>query len=282
MKVAVVAWKLRRVRRDSEFFSHYYDFVEQAHAREAEWIIFPELPVLELLHLVPDLREQDVPKYLAQYAEGIEEWLLRISANSGLTIVSGSHFRETDEGIVNACGIASPDGRLIFSYKNNLTTYEREVWTLRRGEGLSRLQDHRVGVTICYDSEFPESGRALAEEGVLLQAVPAFTETRHGHQRVRFCCQARATENQVFVAHAALIGDLGREPVPTTYGSSAILTPSISPFPYSAVLDETPLNQEGIAFADLDFDALLAARDAGDVRNWNDRRQSGWPLTRFS
>src|SRR3569832_94081 len=127
------------------------------------------------------------------------------------------------------------------------------MWQRVPGQNLIRMHDSRLGVTICYDSEFPESGRALAEEGVLVQCVPAFTETQRGFQRVRWSCRARAIENQNFVVHASLVGSLGREPAPSTYGSSAILTPSIEPFPIEAVLAETELGEEGVIVADLDL-----------------------------
>ncbi len=280
LRVGAVAWKLRRVRSDGEFFAHLFDFVESAHRQGVEVLVFPELFVLELLSLEPGLAEKDVPKYLIQYDEVIQDWVARISKSSGLTLVAGSQFRENGEGILNTCVIGHPEYGLVRGDKNNLTAYERDVWRLRSGHGLARPHDHRLGVTICYDCEFPESGRSLAEEGVLVQCVPAFTETQQGFQRVRWCCQARAVENQNFVVHASLLGSLGREPVPQTYGSSAILCPSIEPFPANAVLDETPLNEEGMAVADLNFDDLARAREEGDVTNWKDRHRGDWTQIR--
>jgi predicted amidohydrolase len=175
--------------------------------------------------------------------------------------------------------VAHPQLGTALTEKNNLTNYEQEIWGLARGSGLVMLPDTKLGVTICYDCEFPESGRALAENGVLLQCVPAYTETEHGFHRVRHCSHARAIENQIFVAHSSLIGDIGREPVPSTYGSSAILSPTIEPFPANGVLAETQPNVEGIAIANLDFDQLLEARQLGDVRNWHDRLNSDWRFT---
>jgi predicted amidohydrolase len=278
IRVAAVNWKLRHVRRDSEFFGHFYDLVEKAHAAGAAIIVVPELMVLELLHLEPKLKEVDVPRYLMQYSDAIEAWIQRISENSGLVLVGGSHFKETPEGIVNACAIGHPSLGLVIGAKNNLTQYEKEMWGLATGNSLVKLPDRRVGVTICYDSEFPEAGRALAEEGVTIQCVPAFTETAHGFHRVRYSCHARAVENQVYVVHSSLVGDLGREPVPGTYGSSAILAPPLSQFPANGILAETPVNEEEIVIADLDMDLLEEARATGDVRNWHDRKSSDWPM----
>ena len=278
IRVAAVNWKLRQIRRDSEFFGHFYDLVEKAHAAGAAIIVVPELMVLELLHLEPKLKEIDVPRYLIQFSDAIEAWIQRISENSGLVLVGGSHFKETPAGIVNACAIGHPSLGLVTGTKNNLTQYEKEMWGLATGNSLAKLPDRRVGVAICYDSEFPEAGRALAEEGVTIQCVPAFTETEHGFHRVRYSCHARAVENQVYVVHSSLVGDIGREPVPSTFGSSAILCPPLRQFPANGVLAETPLNEEEIVIADLDMDLLEEARATGDVRNWHDRKSSSWPM----
>lgn len=282
IRVAAVAWKLRDIRSDSEFFGHFYDLVNEAHRQEAEVVVLPELQVLELLNIEKDLAEHKAARYLAQYADAMEDWLKRISCSSGMTLVGGSYFKENGSGLVNVCAVADPGRGLSLGTKNNLTAYERDVWKLHSGQGLAKPHDPRLGVTICYDSEFPESGRALAEEGVLVQCVPAFTETKRGFQRVRWSCKARAIENQNFVVHSSLLGSLGRQPVPSTYGSSAILTPSIEPFPVSAVLAETKLGEEGVVVADLDLDMLEEARESGDVRNWNDRHRGDWLLRRES
>lgn len=280
MRVAVVAWKLRDIRSDSEFFGHFYDLVNEAHQKGAEVVVMPAMIVLELLNIEPELAEHKAAKYLAQYAGALEDWLDRISRSSGMSLVGGTYFKEIHDGISNVVAIADPERGLTFGVKNNLAAYERQMWGLNPGKGLAKPHDARVGVTICYDSEFPESGRSLAEEGVLIQCVPAFTETQAGFQRVRWSCKARAIENQNFVIHASLVGSLGRQPVPSSYGTSAILTPSIEPFPIEAVLAETDLGEEGVVVADLDLSALEEVRETGMVRNWNDRHRGDWLMRR--
>jgi predicted amidohydrolase len=277
MRVASVAWKIRPVRGDSDYFGHFYDLVEEAHAEAAEVVVMPELHVLEMLPLAPMVRELDAAIYLAQYADAIESWIKRISDSSGLIIVGGSHFRETEAGIKNVCAIGIPGEPLVIAEKNNLTCYEQDAWDILPGHGIVTLP-RGLGVTICYDSEFPEASRALAEAGALIQCVPSWTETQRGFQRVRWACLSRAVENQIFTIHSSLVGDLGRQPVPSTYGSSAIICPSVDPFPVEAILRETPLNEEGVVVADLDFDMLHEAREEGEVSNWNDRDKSTWTV----
>jgi predicted amidohydrolase len=277
MRVATVAWKIRHVRGDSGYFGHFYDLVSAAHDEGAEVVVFPELHVLELLPLARDLDAKDAAKYLVQYSEAVEGWIDRISNSSGMVIVGGSHFKQSEQGIKNVCATAAPGQGLFFSEKNNLTNYEKRPWRLANGSGLARLP-RQLGVTVCYDCEFPESGRVLAEDGMLVQCVPSWTETQRGFQRVRWSCLARALENQLFVVHSSLVGDLGVEPVPMTYGSSAIIAPCVDPFPFDPVLRETVLNEEGVVIADLDFEMLRAARREGEVSNWDDRAKGDWTL----
>jgi len=277
-RAAAAAWKIRHVRSDSKYFAHFYDLVSAAHDEGANLVVVPELHVLELLPIEPDLDVRKAAKYLAQYAEAVEGWIKRISDSSGMIIVGGSHFKETPDGIKNVCAIGIPEQDLVFSEKNNLTEYERQVWDIQEGSGLASLPGN-LGVTVCYDSEFPEAGRALAESGTLVHCVPSWTETQRGFQRVRWCCQARAVENQNFVIHSSLLGGLGYEPVPHTYGSSAIIAPSVEPFPVNPVLRETEMNEEGVIIADLDFEMLEEARTNGEVCNWRDRHSGTWTLT---
>jgi predicted amidohydrolase len=277
VRVAAVNWKLRAIRSDGAFWNHAYEFIERANDDGAQLVVLPELFSLELLYLQPRLRAVDCPKYLVQYWDDAVQWLSRMAQNSGMAIVGGSHFRRTDEGIMNVCPIAYPDGQVFFQEKNKLTVYERSDWSILPGYGVQPLPG-RLGVSVCYDCEFPEGPRQLAEDGMLIHAVPAWTETRRGFQRVRWSGLARAIENQVFVIHASLVGDIGREPIPESYGTSAIIAPSIAPFPMEAVLAESKLNEDDVIVEGLDIDALYASRNEGEVTNWQDRDASSWEL----
>ncbi len=277
VRAAAVNWNLRKIRSDGQFWNHAYEFLEQADNDGAQLVVFPELFSLELLSLEPQLKEKDSPRYLVQYWNDIVQWLTRMAQNSGMAIVGGSHFYEAEDGYLNVCPIAYPDGKVYLQEKNKLTVYERNDWSLLGGFGVQPLPG-RLGVSVCYDCEFPEGVRVLAENGMLIHAVPAWTETRRGFQRVRWSCQARAVENQTFVIHSSLVGDIGKEPVPESYGTSAIIAPSMAPFPMEAILAESKLNEDDVIVAGLDIDALFASRNEGEVMNWQDRDCSTWEL----
>lgn len=267
MRVAAVSWSIRPIAREEEFYAHLSELVGRAAEARAELIVLPELPVLELLALEPNLPQDEIAPWLASHASTYRAELSRLERETGALIVGGSHI----EGRRNVCSFGSR-----VQSKNVLTQWELSEWGLEPGAGMVLYGG--IGVTICYDVEFPLAGRAVAEAGAKVLCVPSFTETQHGFQRVRWSSQARAIENQIFVVHASLVGSLGREPVPSTYGSSAILTPSVPPFPESAILAETPFGEEGFAVAELEFDDLRKCREEGDVRNWHDRDKGDWAV----
>lgn len=270
IRAAAVNWEIRQISGFDGFIAHMDELIDAAAGQGAQLIVLPECIDLERLAYASDVSDEQVRFFLSKDTGNTFHYLQNISAEKNITIVGGSHLFDTGAGIVNRCPIAK-NGELYFQDKINLTQYEISPWGLQPGTGMYPVGE--IGVTICYDSEFPSSGRNLAEAGVLVQCIPAYTETQHGFQRVRFCGAARAVEHQNYVIHASLVGNLGREPITHTYGSSAILSPSIEPFPINAVLAETAYNAEAIAIADLDLDLLHQIRNQGDVRNWNDRNK---------
>lgn len=276
IRAAAINWEIRAISNFDGFIQHMDELIDAATGQGAELIVLPECIDLERLSYAPGMKDSEIKDFLVQDAGNTFHYLQNISAKKNITVIGGSHLFDTGAGVVNRCPIAK-NGELIFQDKINLTQYELHEWGIVGGKGLAPVGD--IGVTVCYDCEFPQSGRNLAEAGVLVHCVPAYTETRRGFQRVRWSCAARAIENQVYVLHASLVGSLGREPVMQTHGSSAILCPSVAPFPESAVLAETAFGVEAIAFAELDLDKLEISRNSDDVRNWHDRDTGDFGVT---
>jgi predicted amidohydrolase len=277
-RVASVAWGVAQIAHVDEFFQHLRRLVEDAAKREASVVVLPELFEVELLKAMPDGASHEVAEKLAHFAPVIDDALRQLSRTLRITLIGGSYIRSIPSGFVNVCPVAAPDGALYLQPKNSRTQWEIAPWGLQQQFGLLRFPDPRLGVLVCYDSEFPEAARALAERGVQLLCVPSYTESQHGYQRVNWSCKARAVENEIFVAQAAIVGEIECFGLGTGYGQSSIIAPSKDPFPPSAILAETPLNREGIAVADVDFQSLAECRASGDARPWSDRHLAPWTV----
>lgn len=277
MRVAAVSWEIRPVQSLSEFLGHLENLVAFAVRQGAELVVLPESIDLERIAYTGFKDSEDIPHRLVAEAPAVFEHIRQLAQTQNITLLGGCHLREDQGRIVNSAVIAE-QGQIQFQDKNVLTQWELNEWKIDAGTGLVPFLDDQAGCLVCYDSEFPPAGRTLAENGARVLCVPAFNETVRGFQRVRWSCHARTVELQVYVIHAALVGSLGQEPVPTTYGSSAVLCPSVLPMPESGILAETPLNEEGVAVAEIDLDLLDVARNSDDVRNWNDRHLGDWRI----
>jgi predicted amidohydrolase len=126
---------------------------------------------------------------------------------------------------------------------------------------------------ICYDVEFPEAARYLADLGAEILFVPFCTDSRQSYLRVRYCAQARAIENQVYVAMAGTVGnlpDVGNLDI--NYGQAAVLTPSDFAFARDGIAAEADSNEETVLICDVDLNALHESRHSGSVTPRLDRR----------
>ncbi|MEQ9565117.1 MAG: nitrilase-related carbon-nitrogen hydrolase, partial [Pseudomonadales bacterium] len=106
--------------------------------------------------------------------------------------------------------ICQRDGSIDRFEKIHVSPDESKIWGM---EGGSKIQTYdtdcgKIGVLICYDVEFPELSRLLAQEDMDILFVPFLTDTQNGYSRVRHCAQARAIENECYVAIAGSVGNL--------------------------------------------------------------------------
>ena len=137
----------------------------------------------------------------------------------------------------------------------------------------------RIGVQVCYDVEFPELARLYADEGMQILFVPFLTDTQNGYTRVRHCAQARAIENECYVAMAGCVGNLPKvNNMDIQYAQSCVFTPSDFSFPNNGVKAETTPNTEMTLIADVDLDLLKELNQHGSVTNLLDRRKDLYAL----
>lgn len=130
----------------------------------------------------------------------------------------------------------------------------------------------RIAILICYDIEFPELSRMVCEMGADIIFVPSCTDDRQGFLRVRYCCHARAIENQLYVAVTGTVGNLPVEGLGLQAGQAAIITPSDFPFARDGIAAEGVPNMEQIVIADVDLGKLVMNRVNGTTIPLYDKR----------
>jgi predicted amidohydrolase len=240
-------------------------------------VVFPELFTLQLLaleeqRLTPAESIEALTLYTPRFVEAMRDMAISYNIN----IIGGSHPTRTEDGeIQNIAYVFLRDGSVHAREKIHPTPNERHWWGIQGGDEVSTILTDcgPIGVLICYDSEFPELARRLADEGARILFVPFCTDNRQGYLRVRYCCHARAIENQLYVVMSGNVGNLpGVENMDIQYAQSAILTPCDFPFARDGIAAEASENVETVTIADLDLTDLSWARAQGTVQNLRDRR----------
>lgn len=277
VRIACVQYQQRRVASFEEFAHNLEYFVDVVADYKSDFVVFPELFTLQLLSIenkrIP--ADQAIAE-LTKYTEPLKELLSRLAVHYNINIIGGSHpTRDHDGDIVNVCYVCLRDGSIHRQEKLHPTPNERYWWGIEGGHEAKTIMTDcgPIGVMICYDSEFPELARHLVDQGAQILFVPFCTDERKSYLRVRYCGQARAVENQVYVALAGNVGNLpGVENMDIQYAQSCILTPCDHPFDRDGVAADTTPNVEMVAFADLSLEDLRLARAGGTVQNLRDRR----------
>jgi predicted amidohydrolase/ribosomal protein S18 acetylase RimI-like enzyme len=284
VRVATVQYQQRRIADFAAFAQQVEYFVDIAADYRSDFVVFPELFTLQLLSVANEpLSPADSLRTLTQYTEQLRNLLKRLAVQYNINIIGGSHPTYVEDGdIHNVCYIALRDGSLHTQEKLHPTPNERHWWKITGGEQAAAILTDcgPIGVMICYDSEFPELARHLVDQGALMLFVPFCTDVRQGYLRVRYCCQARAVENQCYVVTSGNVGNLpGVTNFDIQYAQSGIFTPVDFPFPPDGIAAICTENTEQVAFADLRLDALVEFRANGTVLNLKDRRHDLYQTT---
>ncbi|MGB3210994.1 MAG: GNAT family N-acetyltransferase [Desulforhopalus sp.] len=276
-RVCAVQYEMRKLRNWEELCEQVEYFVDTADLYDSHLVIFPELFIAQMLCTME--RATPLPELVGQLADlhgQYVELFTHLAASRHILIVAGSvPVRQPDGTIRNTAHLFSPMGNVYTQEKLHLTPAEATYWGLCPGEGLKVFDTHigRIAILICYDIEFPELSRMLVDAGVDLIVVPFATDERKSYQRVRYCAQARAVENTIYVALAGNVGTLPRSPaMHLNFGQAAVLTPSDFAFPMNGIAAEGIINTQTVVISDIDLGALEVEREVANVRPLIDRR----------
>jgi predicted amidohydrolase len=199
----------------------------------------------------------------------------RLAVSYNINIIAGSLPVYTGNVLYNVAFLCRRDGTTDRQYRLHITPDERFYWGVQGGESLKCFDTDvgRIGILVCFDVEFPELPRLLADKGMQVLFVPFWTDTKNAYLRVRRCSQARAVENECYVPITGSVGNLPQvENIEIQYSQAAVFSPSDFAFPHDGIVAESTPNTEMTLITDLDMDKIKQLRAEGSVRNTMDRR----------
>ncbi|MFN2428821.1 MAG: GNAT family N-acetyltransferase [Cryomorphaceae bacterium] len=283
VRLGLIQWQMRPYKDLDEVLQQAEYFVDAVSGYRCDFALFPEFFNAPLMAENNHLSESDAIRELAKHTDGIVGRFSKLSISYNINIITGSMPEIRDGRLYNVGYLCKRDGSIERYEKIHVTPDEAKVWGMQGGSELKTFDTDcgKIGVLICYDSEFPELSRILADDGMDILFVPFLTDTQNGFSRVRFCAQARAIENECYVAIAGSVGNLPNvHNMDIQFAQSMVFTPCDFSFPTTGIKAEATPNTEMILIADVDIDLLRELNQFGAVRNLRDRRKDIFSLKR--
>ncbi|WP_108836299.1 carbon-nitrogen hydrolase family protein [Tateyamaria sp. Alg231-49] len=291
MKIATASYPLDVLPDWAAYEDKLTAWVSEAVDAGADLLVFPEYAAMELATLAGLDVAGDLEASLFAVSDRLADadaLHAHLASAYGVHILAGSG-PATDalpEGVtrpVNRARLFAPSGAVGVQDKQIMTRFEAEEWDVVPGGPLQLFETSlgKIGILICYDSEFPLLGRALAEADILL--VPSVTEAMSGYSRVRIGAQARALENQCVTVMSSVVGAAAWSPaVDISTGAGGIFGPPDRGFPETGVIALGELNVPGWVYGEVDLDVIAAVRADGVVlnrRHWTLQQGRADPVT---
>ena len=282
VRVGLVQWQMRSYQTLDDVFEQVEFFIDAVSGYKSDFVLFPEYFNAPRMAKFNNLGEAQSIRGLAQYTEEVRDRFIALAIKHNINIITGSMpYVKEDNSLYNVGFLCRRDGSYEMYEKIHVTPDEVKSWGLSGGKRVQTFDTDcaKIGVLICYDVEFPELSRLMADQGMQILFVPFLTDTQNGYSRVRVCAQARAIENECFVVIAGSVGNLPRvHNMDIQYAQSGVFTPCDFAFPTDGKRAEATPNTEMILVSDVDLDLLNELHTYGSVRNLRDRRNDLYEL----
>jgi predicted amidohydrolase/GNAT superfamily N-acetyltransferase len=285
VRLGLIQWQMRLYKDMPELMQQAEYFIDAVSAYRSDFALFPEFFNAPLMADHNHMPEAEAIRELATFTPQIVQKFTELAISYNINVITGSMPEVKDGLLYNVGYLCKRDGSIDRYEKLHVTPDEAKVWGLQGGNQLKTFDTDcgKIGVLICYDSEFPELSRILADEGMDILFIPFLTDTQNGYSRVRHCAQARAIENECYVAIAGSVGNLPKvHNMDIQFAQSMVFTPCDFAFPANGIKAEATTNTEMILIADVDIDMLRELNQFGSVRNLRDRRKDIFDLKKLS
>ena len=284
IRLGLVQWQMRSLNNLEEFFNQAEFFIDAVSGYQSDFALFPELFIAPLMADYNHLSEADAIRELAKHAEPIKKKFQELAISYNINIITGSMPYLENDHLYNAGFLCKRDGTSELYRKIHITPNEVFHWGITGGDTIQTFDTDcgKIGIVICYDVEFPELSRLMADEGMNILFVPFLTDTQNGYTRVKHCAQARAIENECYVAIAGCVGNLPKvNNMDIQYAQSAVFTPSDFAFPSNGIKAEATPNTEMTLIVDVDINLLKELHEHGSVKTMKDRRHDLYSLKKM-
>lgn len=284
VRLGLVQWQMRPYNNVYELMEQAEFFVDALSAYKSDFCMFPEFFNAPLMAAFNSLSEPDAIRELAKSTQEIVGVFSKLAISYNINIITGSMPELIDDTLHNVGYLCHRNGNIDRFEKIHVTPDEVKIWGLKGGNQVQSFETDsgKIGVLICYDIEFPELSRLLADEGMDILFVPFLTDTQNAYTRVRHCAQARAIENECYVAISGSVGNLPKvHNMDIQYSQSMVFTPCDFSFPTNGIKSEATPNAEMIVIADVDLNLLRDLHNFGSVKNLKDRRTDIYQLRKI-
>ncbi len=281
VRIGLIQWQMRPYKSLDDLMQQAEYFIDAVSGYRCDFALFPEFFNAPLMAENNHMSEPEAIRELAIHTPEITRRFQELAISYNINVITGSMPEMLDDKLLNVGYLCKRDGSTERYEKLHVTPDEAKVWGMQGGSGLRTFDTDcgKIGILICYDVEFPELSRLLADEGMDFLFVPFLTDTQNGYSRIRNCSQARAIENECYVAIAGSVGNLPNvHNMDIQFAQSMVFTPCDFAFPTNGIKAEATPNTEMILIADADIDLLRELNQFGSVKNLRDRRKDIYQL----
>lgn len=273
LRIAAAQYPIDRLPDLAALKAKLSRWIAQAAAAGADLVVFPEYALMEIAGTCDDRIAGDLTASLevvTRLRGGIDAHCAALGVHHQLHVLAPSGpLRRADGSIVNAAQLSSPAGRTALCEKAIMTPFEHR-WGVVAGQAPCVYETAlgRIGVLICYDSEFPVLARRLVDAGAQILLVPSCTENMSGFHRVRTAALARALEGTCVVVQAPTVGTAPWSPaVDINSGAAGIYVPAELGVSDTGVVVQGPANVARLVIGEVDLARLAALVTQGEMRN---------------
>ena len=284
VRLGLIQWQMRSLGNLEALFEQAQFFIDAVSGYGSDFALFPEFFTAPLMADYNHLSEAEAIRELARHTEAVRLKFQEFAISYNINIITGSMPFIENGSVYNVGFLCKRDGTNEMYRKIHITPNEVFHWGITGGDTIQTFDTDcgKIGIMICYDVEFPELSRIMADEGMNILFVPFLTDTQNGYTRVKSCAQARAIENECYVAIAGCVGNLPKvNNMDIQYAQTAVFTPSDFAFPSHGIKAEATPNTEMTLIVDVDINLLKELHEHGSVRTMKDRRTDLYQLKKL-